>query len=120
MTRTLTKAAILGAAAMLIVWDVIVALNDIADDTISEVVLGWSFRYQSIPFAAGVLVSHLFWPSRRWKPRDQRRAEGWSLVFIAVAFVVIDVTLVGELAPIIPFLPGVLVGKLLWPQRAGV
>ena len=62
MTRWILMAGIVA----LIVWDVLLASNDIPGDTISEVTLQYTGDI-IIPVILGVgfLLGHLFWPQRR-------------------------------------------------------
>jgi hypothetical protein len=60
-TVTLTSYVMLGAAALLIAYDVYVAVNDTSGDTISEIITKHSLRRPIIPFAFGVLIGHWFW-----------------------------------------------------------
>ena len=64
MPRKVTLTLLAVSAAVLIGWDVYVALNDVPNDrdTISGIVLGFARRHTIVPFAFGVLMGHLFWP----------------------------------------------------------
>lgn len=51
------------AAAALIIWDAYAAFGTAgAGDTISEVILSAVKAHPILPFLAGVLCGHLFWP----------------------------------------------------------
>lgn len=60
-TTALTSYIILGATALLIAYDVYVAVNDTRGDTISELVTKHSLKRPIIPFAFGVIIGHWFW-----------------------------------------------------------
>jgi uncharacterized membrane protein len=62
MTKLLTQFVLLACIVLLIGWDIVVAVNKIPGDTISEIVLGYARSSPIIPFAFGVLMGHLFWP----------------------------------------------------------
>lgn len=64
MTRRWTIAILLGITALLIGWDIYVALTPQKGDTISEVIRDWAFAHPVIPFALGVLCGHWLWPLR--------------------------------------------------------
>lgn len=64
MTRRWTIGLLVGVTALLIGWDVYVALTPQRGDTISEVVLSWAKQRPVIPFGLGVLMGHLLWPQR--------------------------------------------------------
>lgn len=43
-------------------YELVALFNDREDDTISEIVWGVSDRHVFLPFAAGVVCGHFFWP----------------------------------------------------------
>jgi len=47
--------------ASLLVWDIIVAVNDIQGDTISEIIRDVSYKIWFIPWGFGGIMGHLFW-----------------------------------------------------------
>ena len=55
---------IVATAALLIGWDIFVAVTPQGGDTISEVLLTFARRHPALPFAFGVLMGHLFWPQQ--------------------------------------------------------
>jgi len=60
-----TTEIILGAVTLsLIGWDIWLACNEVAGDTISQTLLALARQYPSVPFVAGVLMGHLWWPQR--------------------------------------------------------
>lgn len=60
--KQITIVLILFAIVLLGGWDIYVASNAASGDTISEIILSASLRRPIIPFAAGVICGHLFWP----------------------------------------------------------
>lgn len=114
--RHVTKLLILLTALVLLIWDVIAVLNREPNDTISAVIAGWSWKWQSVPFGAGVLVGHLFWPSRSKRSSCEVRAEAIALTVVSVAVIGIDVWIIGVVVPLIPLIAGILAGRLLWSQ----
>jgi hypothetical protein len=112
MTRTITMILMATAAAVLVGWDLYVAVCPPPGDTISELLSSWAYRWPTLPFAFGVVGGHLFCPSTfQW----ERKARAFFLALIAVGLLILDV---GGLAmrSTAPFLFGVLAGNLLWPM----
>ena len=64
MKRLSATIAIL-AVVVLAAIDVALLLTGGVEATFSRVILGASHKYPIIPFAAGVLCGHLFWPQKR-------------------------------------------------------
>lgn len=94
--------------------DIYWATNAPRGDTISEVTKAYSWRWQMIPVAYGVLTGHLFWSVRGEIPWRKWRIVGlWP---VGVALLVGDVMDVADMMPIIPLVPGIVLGRLLWPQ----
>jgi len=60
--QQITVILILFAIVILGGWDLYVASNEATGDTISEIVLSASLRRPIIPFVAGIVCGHLFWP----------------------------------------------------------
>lgn len=63
-SKKITIWLMLGAAATLIGWDVVVAANKEKGDTISEILIKTARKHPVISFAWGVLSGHLFWPQK--------------------------------------------------------
>jgi hypothetical protein len=110
-----TIALVAVATVGLVGWDINVAANDVRGDTISEVALGTAYKHPSLGLAWGILTGHLAWPRER--PLFWRKP--WTAI-LAGALVLL---LVGAeswfsmgIAPILPLLPGILLGHWLWPQ----
>lgn len=62
MVRTVTQCLLLAVAALAGAYDLWAVATAGYDASISVVVLDWSHRAPVLPFAAGVLAGHLFWP----------------------------------------------------------
>ena len=60
--RLVTLWVILGAAVVLIVWDIVAYYLGGIDATESRVIRDWSMHDPIIACAAGVLIGHFFWP----------------------------------------------------------
>ena len=54
-------------AAVLIGWDIYAAMSP-SDATISATILHYAHQWMMIPFCAGVLCGHFFWPQVETKP----------------------------------------------------
>lgn len=59
-----TALVLVALAVALTAYDVAACLWLPAGSTLSEVVLAGSRRYPALPFAAGFVCGHLFWPQR--------------------------------------------------------
>jgi len=46
------------------VWDWIAIVKGTHDDTVSAVIHQWSVAWPILPFLAGIVIGHLFWPHR--------------------------------------------------------
>jgi hypothetical protein len=64
--KWITIGILVVVTALLIGWDIWVAVNNEEGDTISEILL-WVGEHPVLPFAFGVLMGHLFWPQRKEK-----------------------------------------------------
>jgi len=115
-TADVTKAVLAATVLLLVAYDISVATNTVTGDTISEVIAGWSWRCQTVPFAAGVLVGHLFWPAgyARKAAASSRRLP-W-LLFLTADVAIADWFWVGSMLPMWPLVVGFITGHLLWAQ----
>jgi len=122
--RKLTAYIFLAFVFGLIAWDVFVAVNDVPGDTISEIVLSWTGRFCVVPFAAGVLMGHIFWTLKKKPSR-------WFTIPILLAvtalLLVWDIVTVLKISeslckvwlanhPVVPLLAGTVCGHFLWGQ----
>ncbi len=66
ITKLVTITVMFACAAALIVWDVFVATNKVAGDTISDTTIGFASRYPiavvGLGLAAGIILGNLLWP----------------------------------------------------------
>lgn len=117
--RPVTKVLLLVTAVVWAAYDVIPFLNPDRGDTISEVILYYAMRSFFLPYAFGVLCGHFFFPR---DPAIQRPKVLIPLSLAVVAYDVVahvfnvDVMLCPQAYPFIPFLVGIPIGVLLWPQ----
>lgn len=70
MNRKATVAILLAVVAILIGWDIYVAVSESAvapgaGGTISEVTLAFAQHHPVLPFLIGVVCGHLLWPQVR-------------------------------------------------------
>jgi hypothetical protein len=114
MTRKVTAALLVSAAALLIIWDVYVAVTPTPGDTISEIVLDFGRRYATLPLALGVVMGHVTWPVRS-------PLAGWTkgivLAGLGIASLIFDLHGHTSIVPVVPFAFGVVVGHFVWGQR---
>jgi hypothetical protein len=121
-THIITISVMVLVTVLLVVLDIIFALNGVQGDTISALIIAASLQCPMIPYAFGCVGGHLFhrtdtdWPAKPWYfPGVIMPAAGlflwlvWAALDIAVA--------VGSYAPLLPFLAGVAAGASLWENR---
>ena len=115
--RRATILVMLCSFVFVVGYDVVVATNAATGDTISEIQAGWSWSYQTLPFAWGVVVAHLFWPALEVTYKWQRLYCLWCIGLLVIA---VDRFVIGQLSPIYPLVAGTVAGRLLWPQPVPV
>lgn len=115
-TTDITKAILLLFACVLLLWDVVVFLNAIPGDTISEVVAGWSWRCQSVPLGVGVVAGQNRWPAVYARKRSKKRCRVRLLWVLGAVALAADIWLVGQMMPAFPMVVGIVAGRLLWAQ----
>lgn len=54
---------LLGVLASVWLFDLYAGVHQEPAQTVSATLLEWSRRWPMLPFAIGVLIGHLFWPS---------------------------------------------------------
>lgn len=117
--ETITKLVMVIVGIGLIAYDVIPFLNPKRGDTISEVLLYYSLRSVTIPFACGVLSGHFFFP------RDGGTQYPKFLFSLAFVLILADCMahwfgvswfLRLQETPGAPFLIGIPVGAFMWTQ----
>lgn len=52
----------------MVVYNVVITVEPTPNDSISALLHEWGRQHPSVPFAAGVLCGHVFWPARRNVP----------------------------------------------------
>ncbi len=117
MSRTgkATVVVIAAALALLIGWDIYVAVNDVSGDTISEIVLSTGYSHPSLPLALGIVAGHLVWPRER--PLFWRKP--WTVLLagsMVLGLLCFEFLFSLRIIPVVPLLPGILLGHWLWPQ----
>jgi hypothetical protein len=118
MTKTLTIVFLIAATTFICLWDVFVATNPVKGDTVSEIVLAFSFKHWFLPLVLGVVCGHLFWPVVKVEDKWVRLIVLW--VIGALCFVLDLAEVFSGIVPILPFLGGLVLGHLLWPQSQEV
>jgi hypothetical protein len=61
---TVTRVLIIVAIIALAIYDIVALAYGGVEATISFILLDWSYKCPALPFAAGFLCGHLFWPNR--------------------------------------------------------
>jgi len=110
-----TKLFIWIAFGVIVVLDLYWASNGVAGDTISEVTKAYSWQWQTIPVAYGVLTGHLFWGHHG--PVALRWVRYLGICVLVATLVTLDVVDWLDVIPIFPVLIGIPLGRLLWPQE---
>jgi hypothetical protein len=117
--RKITAALMLGAVALLVIWDVVAFLTGPSNDTESHLILEFATNHFTLPFIMSLLLGHWFWP------RDEP-AFGLSKT---VAFFLVGVPIVLAMSIVDIFLAtppwmlpliapvGYVFGSYFWPQR---
>lgn len=62
MGRLLTQVVVVVGLALFGVYDAYIISSQGYEASISTVILEWSHKAPIIPFVAGILAGHLFWP----------------------------------------------------------
>ena len=68
--RTVTVIALVACAAVLLAWEVYTLVNGETGDTISAVIMDAAYRWPLVPFVAGLLMGHFFWPNKDTARKD--------------------------------------------------
>jgi hypothetical protein len=114
-----TAAVIISGVAGWIIWDFVVvgAAPANVDATISQIILEWAYDWPALPWAVGVLCGHWFWPRYVYSSLDRSTWRYWVLGLLAVAAMAVDIVWLDRVFPLLPFMLGIPIGYLLWPQR---
>lgn len=113
MKTVVTKVIMALALVAVIGWDLYVFLTPPDGDTISELLATWAPKWPSLPFAAGVVVGHLFWPVTSIPHKVARL---WTLAVVCGGMLLADILWLDNVLAILPVLAGVVVGRILWPM----
>ena len=117
--RTVTKILIVVVATILIIWDIIAAALGGSVATESNVILSWSLKHFTIPYAWGVLGGHFFWP-RSSALNGMRGRDSLLMVVLpsTIALIIADIFITppGWAVPLAPVV-GYFVGHFFWPQQ---
>jgi predicted PurR-regulated permease PerM len=113
-TRYVTISLLLLGILTWLGWDIYAASNVVKGDTISEIVLAFTFRHWFASLVLGVVCGHLFWPVEELRDKWIRIA---VLCVAGIFSFVIDlVGVMGTIFPMLPFLAGIVLGHICWPQ----
>lgn len=109
-SRTQASIVMLLATLFLVVYDIILFLNNTPDDTFSEILKDAGFRIPAIPWTMGLLASHWFWVGTKY-------LNFWTLVIsLSVSCVLFLAPVYVDIHPLVSLLIGGLVGRVLWAQ----
>lgn len=81
-----TAVIMIGAAILLITWDIYAATNRKPGDTISEVLLTTGKRVAGLPFVFGVIAAHLFLPGV-----ESVVEMPWAAIILGITSIVVTV-----------------------------
>lgn len=116
-TKVVTSVILIVTLVLWTAWDVFVATNEAKGDTISEITLAVSYAALFIPATWGVIMGHLFWPSKTIKYKWARIYTMWgwgAFVLVMSIFKVIP----GNMSTVpVVFLVHFVMGHFLWPQK---
>jgi hypothetical protein len=123
--RRVTAVALGSSALILLVWDVIVAYNDVQGDTISELVRDLSHAWYVLPYVFGIVTGHFFWnrPASEMLPKAQHLNVFFAVVVGSSALVLLrDLVNIAHPMPAFAYANltlvtvGFFVGAKFWPQ----
>lgn len=103
----------------LLIWDVIVATNDMQGDTISEIIRDVAYKIWFIPWGFGGIMGHFFWHKKSGGKSNLFAMVGSTTAVIGanVAAYHLQWTIEWWVVLVI-FLAGMIGGHLWWAQRA--
>lgn len=117
MTKKITSILLIVTLSIWVIWDVFVATNDVKNDTISEITLAVSYVALFIPAAWGVIMGHLFWPSKSIAYKWPRVWAMWGWGAFVLVMSILKVVPGNMTTVPIVFLLHFLIGHFLWPQK---
>lgn len=113
--KQITSGIIISTIVGWILWDLVVASNNIPGDTESEIIRTFANHHAAFPLMVGILMGHFFWNARTGINPPITEI---GLPVVAITAVLFDVgNILPWINPIFPFLLGLVGGKFLWPQR---
>ena len=117
--RRITTIILYLVGVVLLIWDIIVASNDMRDDTISEIIRDTSYKIWFLPWAFGGVMGHLFWNKKEsQKPNVVGMVSGSIALVIANLIVLHQGCTIGLWVPLAAFVGGFVAGHFWWPQKA--
>jgi len=124
-TTLITSIVMVVATVGLIAWDVIVAVNPVSGDTISEITLNLAGQFVLLPVAWGTLMGHFFSPLKRplipwWSTIMVLAANGLILIgwhLIHVFWFKSAWYMWLQQNAWLGFVYGIFVGVLVWTQK---
>ncbi len=113
--------ALLGITVVILVWDILLATNQLPDDTWSELLRDAALRHWWIPHAWGFLAAHIWWNGKRPSGVEQWMVWVWGFGSLFLDIVVAYFLMNGNVLPVwfnvVMFsVVGPIMGRLLWPQ----
>lgn len=118
-TEYITLVLLAMMTCILIFWDIIVAVNDVDGDTISEIFHFTAMKYSLLPMAWGVLGGHFFAPK---KEKVYRYMRLFGLLLVTLSTIAYDIAQfrghIGPMNPMAVFMVSIFIGSVLWPQTA--
>lgn len=117
--RKITKILLIVMSLTLIIYDFFPFYTPVRGDTISEVVLYYSLRLFTIPFAFGTLSGHFFFPRNNTKPSPKVLLPvGFFVIILDTLTHVLSIEFLekAQTYPFIWFLIGIPFGVIFWPQ----
>lgn len=116
--KKITQALIVATVVVWIAWDIYAAANSVPGDTESEMIRLFANRHPFLPLAMGVLMAHFFWNVRASSFRLSRLATYVGLPLVGIVGAGLDAAgFLPWVHPLAPFVIGIFLGRLLWPQR---
>ena len=122
-TKFITTVFIIATTLIVIAYDIFIVIEPSRGDTISRMLLTFSYRYPVIPWLWGILSGHLFW---HLKVRDKkvfginenkyRVIALIGAISLTVALIVLNCFGLFFINPCLLLLVGVVVGHYGWPQ----
>lgn len=110
----ITSIVIIVVSILVIIFDIYLATNKHAGDTISDVLLGWAYKVSIVPYLAGILMGHLFIP--RKKTIKMKHITRISILG-GVGLSTLILMIASWYHPSIPLIIGIAAGAIFWAQK---